>query len=415
LGIIKILALRLIYLSLLLSEKCSPSIVQNNHLKGRISPQRAIDTLQKIPLNQPIVGAAATEKYLHLLKGKRVALVVNQTSVIDTTHLADFLVSQKIEVVKIFAPEHGFRGTADAGEIIKSGIDARTGIMVVSLYGNNKKPTSAQLADVDVLIFDIQDVGVRFYTYISTMHYVMEACAENNKSLLVLDRPNPNGHYIAGAVLDTKYKSFVGMHPIPVVHGLTVGELAQMINGEKWLTGGMKCNLTVIPCQNYTHQTPYQLPIKPSPNLPNSNAIAWYATLCLFEGTNISVGRGTDFPFEVAGAPDYENTFDFVFTPMPKEGAKDPLYNGKKCYGIDFSVLDQQKSLFTLEYVINFYQKSTKKETFFKPFFNKLIGNDTTVKMIKEGKNATEIAQTWQEDLTKYRLMRQKYLLYPDN
>lgn len=358
-------------------------------------------------------GAESTNEYLKLIKDKKIGVVVNQTSTIKSTHLVDSLIKLNIKIEKIFAPEHGFRGNADAGEYIKNETDVSTGIPVVSLYGKNKKPTPEQIQNLDIIIFDIQDVGARFYTYISTLHYIMEACAEQKKKLIVFDRPNPNGMYVEGPVLDTNFKSFVGMHPIPVVHGLTVGELAQMINGELWLSNKNKCDLIVIKNKNYTHKSIYNLPIKPSPNLPNPQSIRLYPSLCIFEGTIISVGRGTDFPFQIIGAPD-SNLGKFKFNPLPKVGsAKDPLYNGLTCFGEDLTKESIEKA-FSLKYIIKFYTLSSEKQIFFNPFFNKLIGNNWVKKMIEEGKNEQEIESLWQKDLLEYKKTRKKYLLYQD-
>jgi len=350
------------------------------------------------------------------LKDKRLALVVNHSSLVDdfkdTKHLADTLLGLGFKVQKVFAPEHGFRGDADAGETIKNDTDTKTGLPIISLYGKNKKPTPQQLADVDVVIFDIQDVGVRFFTYISTMHYVMEACAENKKTLYVLDRPNPNGSYVAGSVLQKGFESFVGMHPIPIVHGLTVGELAQMINGEKWLAGGLQCDLVVVKMQNYTHKTNYNLPVKPSPNLPNTNAVLWYPSLCLFEGTVMSVGRGTEFPFQVVGYPD-KRMGDFTFTPKSIVGmAKNPLYENQICYGKDYR--NTPPLGFTLEPLIEFYKKFPQKDKFFNNFFDKLAGNSLLRKQIEQGMSNEQIQETWKQDLENYKKLRAKYLLYED-
>lgn len=361
----------------------------------------------------PTLGVEVFLKsYLEALKGKRLALVVNHSSLYGQTHLVDELLARGLQIKKVFAPEHGFRGNADAGESIKNEMDTQTGLPIVSLYGKNKKPTPQQLADVDVVIFDIQDVGVRFFTYISTMHYVMEACAENQKAFYVLDRPNPNGHYIAGSVLQKGFESFIGMHPIPIVHGLTVGELAQMINGEKWLAGGLECNLTVVKMQNYTHSTPYNLPVKPSPNLPNQNAIAWYPSLCLFEGTPMSVGRGTEFPFQVVGFPD-KRMGDFSFTPKSIVGmAKKPLYENQVCYGKDYRNL--APPAFTLAPLIEFYKKFPEKDKFFNSFFDKLAGNSQLKEQIRQGMSEEQIQATWEKDLENYKKLRKKYLLYED-
>ncbi|MCB0376416.1 MAG: DUF1343 domain-containing protein, partial [Sinomicrobium sp.] len=292
--------------------------------------------VQEHPSEKPVVtGAGATEAYLPLLRGKKTGVVANQTSIIGAgTHLVDSLLALGVTVTKVFAPEHGFRGTADAGERIQDGTDPNTGLPVISLYGNNKKPTKAQLTGLDIVVFDIQDVGARFYTYISTLDYVMEACAEAGVPVMVLDRPNPNGHYVDGPVLEPEYRSFVGMHPVPVVHGMTIGEYAKMINGEGWLADGKQCELIVIPIKNYDHNTAYSLPVKPSPNLPNDKAVNLYPSLCFFEGTNVSVGRGTDMQFQVYGSP-FLPERGFRFVPEPNEGAKKPPYQGTICYGED--------------------------------------------------------------------------------
>ena len=358
-------------------------------------------------------GAEQMEKYLPLLINKRVGLVVNHTSVVLNSHLVDTLLAMNVKITKIFAPEHGFRGQAPAGEKVANEVDAKTGIPIISLYGNNKKPTAAQLKDLDVLLFDIQDVGVRFYTYISTMHYLMEACAANNKPLIILDRPNPNGFYIDGPILQPKYKSFIGMHPIPVVHGLTVGELALMINGEKWLDSSRVCDITIIKNENYTHKDTYSLPVNPSPNLPNDRSIQLYPTLGLFEGTMMSMGRGTEFPFQVVGAPD--KVFGtFTFTPRTIPGkAKNPPHENQLCYGIDYRS-NNEASRFTLQPIIHFYKIAPDKEKYFISFFHKLVGNDIVMKQIKEGMSEAQIKATWEKELSAYKAMRKKYLLYTD-
>ena len=358
-------------------------------------------------------GAEQTNLYVSDLKGKTIALVVNHTSMIGKTHLADSLLSLGIKIKTIFAPEHGFRGTADAGEHVANGIDKKTGLPIVSLYGANRKPSVAQLEGIDVVIFDIQDVGARFYTYTSTMHYVMEACAEQSKKLLILDRPNPNGHYVDGQVLDKKFASFVGLNPVPVVHGCTVGELAQMINGEGWLAGNKKCNVQIIKCLGYKHSTPYNPPIATSPNLPNLQSMLLYPSICFFEGTEVSVGRGTDKQFQVIGSPNSKNG-SFTFTPEDKPGAKNPPQKGNLCYGEDLSTVDARKQAFTLKYVIDFYQKSDNKAKFFSSpsFFDKLAGSDTTRKQIIAGMTETQIRASWKNDLDKYKTIRKKYLLY---
>lgn len=361
------------------------------------------------------VGADRLDDLLPLLKDKKVALVVNHTSCLTNgTHLLDALKDKNVDVVKIFAPEHGFRGNADAGETVVNGKDAKTGLPLVSLYGKFKKPTPEMLQDVDVVIFDIQDVGARFYTYISTMHYVMDACAENNKPLIVLDRPNPHD-YIDGPVLKVPYKSFVGMHPIPVLHGLTVGELAQMVNGEGWLSQSNRCKLTVIPVSGWKHHDKYSLPIKPSPNLPNDQSINLYASLCFFEATNVSVGRGTYYPFQVIGYPD-RRFGSFSFTPTALEGFdKYPLQKDKVCYGIDLRQAELDEG-FTLKYLIDFFNKSGQGAKFFKSpkFMNMLAGSSQLQNQIISGMAESAIRKTWQKDLDKYKLMRKKYLLYED-
>lgn len=359
-------------------------------------------------------GAAQTALYLPTLQGKRVGMVVNQTSTIGKTHVVDSLVALGVTIKTIFAPEHGFRGQASAGDKIANSRDPKTGISIVSLYGKNYKPSPAQLDSLDMVIFDIQDVGVRFYTYISTLHYVMEACAETGKPLIVLDRPNPNGHYVDGPVLDPKYKSFVGMHPIPIVHGLTVGELARMINGEGWLGPGKTCALTVVPVKNYTHKTPYVLPIPPSPNLPNQQAVLLYPSLCLFEGTVVSVGRGTDRQFQVIGSPNPKNG-PYQFTPVDKPGAVNPPNKGQLCYGLDLSAIDARKQGFTLGYLIDFYQKATDKDKFIlgSNFIDKLYGSDQLRLQLIAGVSESQIRRSWQPALNAYKQNRVKYVLYP--
>ena len=365
---------------------------------------------------QVVVGAERMGEYTNLLKNKSVAMVVNHTSVVGKTHLVDSLLRLGVNIKTIFAPEHGFRGNASAGEKITNGVDAKTGVKIVSLYGKNLKPSAEQLAGIDVVVFDIQDVGVRFYTYISTMTYVIEACIENNKTLLVLDRPNPNGHYVDGPVMDMKLKSFVGMLPIPVVHGLTVGELANMINAEKWAGSAKKLKkLIVVKCQNYTHQSVYAPPIAPSPNLPNLQAIQLYPSICFFEATNISVGRGTDQQFQVIGGTD-SALGDFKFTPVDKPGATNPPNEDKLCYGRDLSTINSRAMGFTLKYLIEMYQKSADKTVFFNPnnFFEKLSGNALLRDQIKGGVSETEIRKLWQPELDAFKAKRKKYLLYTD-
>lgn len=370
---------------------------------------------QEISENKnPIIktGADNAEAYLPILKGKKVGIVTNQTGILtNRTHLVDFLIEKKIDLQKIFAPEHGFRGTADAGELIKDGKDTKTGLPIVSLYGNNKKPKAEQLAGLDIIVFDLQDVGARFYTYISSLHYVMEACAENNIPLVVLDRPNPNGSIVDGPILETEHKSFVGMHPIPVLHGMTIGEYAKMTNGEKWLTKGVQCKLEVIPCQNYSRELFYDLLVKPSPNLPNAQAINLYASLCFFEGTNVSVGRGTEKQFQIYGSPYLENS-GFNFTPKPNLGAKDPVWNGKTCFGEDLTKIEKVKQL-ELKWLIKAHEENSRVMTpFFNDFFTKLAGTKKLREQIEAGIPESEIRKSWESGLKAFKEMRKKYLIY---
>ena len=376
-----------------------------------------------------VLGADQVAEYLPLLKNKKIGIVANQTSVlylknedqdengiqkkIDVRlHLVDYLYNQKINIQRVFAPEHGFRGKADAGEVVKDGADTKTGLSIISLYGKNKKPSPQQLEGIEMMIFDIQDVGARFYTYISTLHYMMEACAEANIPLLILDRPNPNGHYIDGPILEKQHKSFVGMHPVPVVHGMTIGEYAQMINGEGWLNNGVKCDLTIIKLKNYTHQTAYSLPIKPSPNLPNDVAINLYPSLCFFEGTPLSAGRGTEMQFQIFGDPNLPVKFyPFTFTPQANEGAKYPKFKNELCQGMDLRG-NKKLSKLNLEWLIKAYTSTGKKKEFFSPFFTKLAGTTQLQEQIEKGYTYREIRKTWLAGLEVYDLMRGKYLLY---
>jgi len=385
-------------------------------------PTKEQESASSTPLEDPStapqplrVGAERIADYDSLLRGKRLGMVVNASSLLgDTLHLVDYLQKEGYDIKQLFAPEHGIRGKASAGEHIDDGHDAQTGLPIISLYGANKKPKPEQLANVDLLIFDLQDVGTRFYTYISTMHLVMEACREAGVPLIVLDRPNPNGHYVDGPVLDTAtLRSFIGMHPIPIVHGLTVGELAQMIVGEKWIEKSEELSLTVIPCENYTHQTPYVLPVRPSPNLPNTRSIALYPTLCLFEGTALSVGRGTDFPFQVIGHPAYPDT-SFQFTPKGREGAKNPKFEDKTCYGKDLRESPAMGDSLWLGFVLETYRQMPNKNDFFKGFFDKLAGTTELRKQIENGASEAEIRASWQPALNAYKTMRTKYLLYND-
>lgn len=369
------------------------------------------------PETKPIItGAERIQEWLPMVQGKKVGILANHTALVGTKHLVDTLINSGIEVTKIYVPEHGFRGDADAGEHISDGIDPSTGIPIISLYGSNKKPTPQQMENVDILIFDIQDVGARFYTYISSLHYLMEACAENNKPLIVLDRPNPNGEYFDGPVLKPEFKSFVGMHPIPLVHGLTVGELALMINGEGWLANAQKCELTIIEVANYNKNMPYSVLLPPSPNLPNDLSIKLYPSLCFFEATNVSIGRGTYFPFQVIGYPD-STWGDFSFTPVSIEGmAKKPLQEGKVCFGEDLRELDPWEQTFTLKYYIKYYEKSGKSKDFTsrRRWFNLLAGTDVLLNQIEAGLSEDEIRDSWKEEHEAYNKMRQPYLLYDD-
>ena len=363
-------------------------------------------------------AAARTGLYVNLLKGKNIAVVANQTSVIfkeiykkkqEARHLVDSLLTLGIEVKKVFAPEHGFRGKADAGEVVKDGFDTKTGLPIISLYGKNKKPSPAQLKEIDIVVFDIQDVGARFYTYISSLHYVMEACAEAGIQVIILDRPNPNSHYIDGPVLEAKHTSFVGMHTVPVVYGMTIGEYGQMINGEKWLKNGIQCDLKVIPLKNYNHQTKYSVPIKPSPNLPNDKSINLYPSLCFFEGTNVSAGRGTEMQFQIYGSP-YITKSSFTFTPQANEGSKYPKYKKQRCFGEDLRTAKNLNKL-DLSYLLKAYQQNTSKE-FFNTFFTKLAGTERLQEQIEQGLSEKEIRKTWVQDIISFKKIRKKYLLY---
>ena len=365
--------------------------------------------------NGPIAGAYLIDEYRSLIKDKTIAVVANQTSMIGETHLVDMLIKERINIAAIMAPEHGFRDMADAGAKIESGKDPVTGIPVISLYGANYKPTSENLKGIDIVIFDIQDVGVRFYTYISTLSYVLEACAENNVKCIVFDRPNPNGFYFDGNILDTTYKSFVGLHPIPITYGMTIGEYAQMVNGEGWLKGGVKCDLTVITCKNYDHSTYYELPIKPSPNLANQNSIYLYPSTCFFEGTTISLGRGTTFAFQVYGSPLMPDR-GFSFTPESVVGATNPMFIGEKCYGVDLrnalndGIVPQPQ--INLEWIINAYNDFPDKDKFFTRYFDTLAGGPKLRQQIQQGLSAEQIRESWKEGLEKFGKIRSKYLLY---
>jgi uncharacterized protein YbbC (DUF1343 family) len=366
--------------------------------------------------NKVIVGAERLEEYLSLVKNKKVGILTNQTSVVrnqngDFIHLLDTLLSLDVDVIKIFSPEHGFRGNVEAGGYVNNSVDSKTNLPIISLYGKNKKPTKEQIKDCEVILFDVQDVGCRFYTYISTLHYVMEACAENNCKLIVLDRPNPND-YIDGPVLEAKFQSFVGMHRVPVLHAMTIGEYAKMINGEGWLENSIQCDLQVIEIFGWEHDMKevYQLFVAPSPNLQTPKAIELYPSLCFFEGTKVSVGRGTDTPFEIIGYPDYYDK-TFSFTPRAIKGVSDnPMYKGKKCYGM--KDLKVQKKELDLSFLIKMYKTANKKEDFFNSFFDKLAGTDQLRKQIERGLSQEEIKLSWQKDIEKFKKIRQKYLLY---
>jgi len=367
------------------------------------------------PNENPVPGAWHIDQYRNLIAGKSVAVVANQTSMVGMTHLVDTLLRIGINVSAIFAPEHGFRDLADAGDQIRDGKDTVTGVRIISLYGGHLKPTPDDLKGIDIVLFDIQDVGVRFYTYISTLHYVLEACAGNNVECIVLDRPNPNGFYFDGNIADTAYRSFVGMHAVPVVHGMTVGEYAGMLNGEGWLKGGAKCRLNVITCKNYSHQTLYELPVRPSPNLPNQNSIYLYPSTCWFEGTNISLGRGTPSPFQVYGSPKLPDT-GFSFTPESVPGAKNPPLLGEKCYGVDLRNTIADKIVpspkVNLEWLIDAYNRYPDKENFFIPYFDVLACGPSLREQIQKGMGAEEIRASWMDGLEKFGKIRQKYLLY---
>lgn len=374
---------------------------EDNSVKKRIS----IDSV-KIK-----TGADNYIKYLPLLQNKKIGIVTNQTGILtNKIHLVDFLLEKKIAIQTIFAPEHGFRGTADAGEHIVDGKDAKTGLSIISLYGDNKKPKATQLVGIDIVLFDLQDVGARFYTYISSLHYVMEACAENGIPLVILDRPNPNGSIVDGPILEKELTSFVGMHPIPLLHGMTIGEYAQMINGEKWLKNGAQCKLTIIPCLDYNRKMEYSLPQKPSPNLPNDQSINLYASLCLFEGTNVSVGRGTEKQFQIYGSP-FLTKSTFTFTPKPNFGAKDPLYNGKECFGEDLTTYPKLTRL-ELKWLIKAFQNTSDKTKFFNPFFTKLAGTKKLQQQIESGISENKIRKSWKNGLTAFKKMRMKYVIY---
>lgn len=371
--------------------------------------------LRLIPKEQYVSGAMSIEKYLPLLEGKNVGVVANQTSIIVDTHLVDSLVSLGVNIKRIYSPEHGFRGAADAGAKITDGKDEKTGIEIASLYGKTKKPTPEMLKGIDIMVFDLQDVGVRFYTYISTLTYVMEACAENDIPVIVLDRPNPNGFYIDGPVLKAENKSFVGMHPVPVVYGMTIGEYGMMVNGEGWMKDGARCDLTVIPVPDYDRNAIYELPVKPSPNLPNWEAVYLYPSLCFFEGTNVSVGRGTEMPFQVYGHPDLRG--DYTFTPESKDGASKPMFEGERCRGFDLTDYAHNYAVnhaqLQLDWLIDAYQQLNEKNyLFFTKYFNQLSGDKLLIQQIENKKSADAIRASWSADLEAFKAIRSKYLIY---
>ncbi|MDT0558279.1 DUF1343 domain-containing protein [Ichthyenterobacterium sp. W332] len=407
-------------------SKSKNDIAANNEVVNNIKENKTI-----------VVGANRTSEYLSLLKGKRVGIVANQTSVIfkstdsifevdpetnkpilyETqevyTHLVDSLLDHNVNIKKVFSPEHGFRGKADAGELVKDGIDTKTGLPILSLHGKHKKPSKTQLENLDIMIFDIQDVGVRFYTYISTLHYVMEACAEQNIPLLILDRPNPNGNYVDGPVLEKEHSSFLGMHPIPLVHGMTIGEYAKMINGEGWLNNALKCDIITVELLNYTHNSTYSLPIRPSPNLPNDQSITLYPSLGLFEGTNVNAGRGTEYQFQRYGAPFLDqNHYEFNYTPIPNFGSKYPKHQDKICYGVDLSNIEAKRQ-FTLKYILDAYHNATDKSKVFNMSnFTTHAGTAELQQQIESGLSETEIRLTWKEELSNFKKIRATYLLY---
>ncbi|MFT4523043.1 MAG: hypothetical protein ACI8ZN_001995 [Bacteroidia bacterium] len=394
------------------------SRVSHTDFSDTISKEKPKDSM--FNAESVIVGAARFDKYLPLLKDKKVAMMVNQTSVVNGVHIVDTLLTWGVQIKTIFAPEHGFRGDHSAGAHVNSTVDEKTGLPIASLYGKTKKPTADMLKDIDVVVFDIQDVGVRFYTYISSMHYLMEACADNNIPFMVLDRPNPNGHYVDGPVLDPAYKSFIGMHPVPLVHGMTVGEFAKMINGEAWLESKNTCQLTVIPCKKYNHLVLYELPIRPSPNLPTMASVYLYPSLGLFEGTNVSIGRGTSKPFEVVGRPGQKQG-SYSFTPKSIPGVSDdPKYEGKLCTGIDLgefgnTYIVSSKRIY-LDWLALFYKSNGDAENgeYFKSFFTKLAGTPELQKQIEAGKSQNDIYASWAPGIRDFKIVRKKYLLYSD-
>jgi len=392
------------------------SLFNFSHFKNTFLFWLVLSTLTYTSCNSQVLpGAAHIESYLKLLEGKKVGVVAHQASLIYNStkpeHLVDVLLEKSINIQGVFAPEHGFRGTADAGEKIKDQKDTKTQLQIYSLYGANRKPSASQLDGIEIMVFDLQDVGVRFFTYLSTLHYVMEACAEQNIPLIVLDRPNPNTHYVDGPVLSMEHQSFVGMHPVPIVYGMTIGEYAQMINGEGWLTGGLKSDLTVIPIRNFTHSTAYELPVRPSPNLPNKQSIALYPSLCLLEPTVISIGRGTDYQFQLYGDPSFPVT-GFSFRPQPNFGSKSPKYNGINCNGINLVQAPKPNQL-EIKWLIDAYSKFLDKETFFLKGFERISGVSNLRHQLQKGVSESEIRASWNQDLDKFKEIRKNYLIYP--
>jgi len=409
---------------LILISSCS--VLSENEVEKKTREKIEVSVIEALPatvkventvyheFHQPMLGGARMNLYLDSLKGKRVAIVGNQTSTIGKTHLVDTLLSLGVVIKKVFSPEHGFRGDADAGEKVGSTIDSKTGIPLISLYGKNKKPYPDQLSDVDVVIYDIQDVGVRFYTYISTLHYVMEACAENKKPIIVLDRPNPNGHYVDGPVLEPAQRSFVGMDPVPIVYGMTIGEYALMVNGEFWLSDSLQCDLWIVPCKYYVHKSKYILPVAPSPNLRSETAITLYPSLCLFEATSVSIGRGTDRPFEMYGHPSFPYK-GFSFTPVSCFGAKNPLCENIVCNGFDLqNTMKKRTYELNLNWIIQAKNLLGDSSEFINQpaFFNRLAGNNELKGQILGGLSAKEIRASWKPGIDNFKKIRQRYLLY---
>lgn len=407
--------------SFILMAACGNSVSSTNPPIEKIAETKSVPTPEILATDDsPIItGAENFKNYAHLLQGKKVGIVTNQTGIVHINEdkvisVVDFLLEKKINIQKIYAPEHGFRGTADAGELVKDGKDTQTGLPIISLYGNNKNPKPDQLQGIDIMVFDLQDVGARFYTYISTLHYIIEACAENNIPLVVFDRPNPNGGIIDGPVLEKGNTSFIGMHPIPILHGMTIGEYAQMINGEKWTMNDKPCQLHIITCSNYNRNMEYSLLVKPSPNLPNDQSINLYASLCLFEGTNVSMGRGTEKQFQIYGSPYLpKGKFSYTFTPKPNFGSKEPPYNGKECFGEDLSNIKKVNRL-ELKWLLKAYAATQDKSKFFIPFFTKLAGSPKLQQQIESGLTEEAIRTSWEPGLAKFKQTRKKYLIYSE-